>query len=139
MKNNNIKIAIIENDLCRNKVLTGYVNVICADNIYKDVKFDIKSFTNAKDCIMQLECDLDIILIDYYLLIIGDTDVLIGEDVVAYVRAYCPTCEIVVISSQEDDEMLAKLIKEGVTEHIDKRKDVISRIEHIIRRFFSEA
>ncbi|MFT6744512.1 MAG: response regulator of citrate/malate metabolism [Bacteroidia bacterium] len=134
MKNKKVKIAIVEDDSSQNKVLTNYVSAICEDKAYENVKFDIKSYTKAQQCIMDLENDLDIILIDYYLLLIGDPDVLTGEDIVDCVKSFCPSCDIVMISSQEDKKMLTKLIRKGITEYIDKNKNLINRVESVVQR-----
>ncbi len=137
MSKQEVKIVIVEDDLYQNKALTKYISTICNEQMYKNYKFDIKSYTTAHQCIEELEEDLDIIVLDYYLINEKDPDVLTGGDVVNIVKGYCPNCEIIMISSQEDEQVVADLIKKGITYYVNKNVNSINRVGAVVQRILN--
>ena len=62
-----IRIIIVEDDPYYNKILNRYLNKLAKSHRYSDYKFDIKTYTNAKQAIKELDESVNIALIDYYL------------------------------------------------------------------------
>ena len=62
-----IKIFIVEDDPYYNRLLTKYVETLCNEKVYPQCKFEIHSFLTAHECIEQLDDDISIMLLDYFL------------------------------------------------------------------------
>lgn len=137
MRTKEIKIVLVEDDLYYNKALKKYIETICNESVYH-ASFDIKSYTNAHECIEELEDDLDIIILDYYLINLEEDDVLTGGDVVDVVNEHCKDCEIVMISSQKDDEITQDMKSKGISEYIDKNLNSKNRIGSVIQKILRE-
>lgn len=128
-----VKIVIVEDDVYQNKALTKYVQTVCNSHVYPSLQFDITSYTNAHDCIEEIDEDVDIMLLDYYLINLEETDILTGGDVVDIVRKFCQDCEIIMISSQDDDAITDDLKAKGITEYVDKNLNSINRIGAVLQ------
>lgn len=138
MKYKEIKIVIVEDDLYYNKALTKYIQTICNEKVFTKFSFDIKSYTSAHDCIEELEDDLDILLLDYYLINLAEHDVLTGADVIDAVKENCADCEIVMISSQTDPDITSNLKSRGINEYIDKNLNSKNRIGSVIQKIIHD-
>lgn len=138
MRTKKIKIVIVEDDLYYNKALTKYIETICNEKFYTKASFEIKSYTNAHECIEELEDDTDIIILDYYLINLLEDDVLTGGDVVDVVKKHCTDCEIIMISSQKDDEITSELRSKGISEYIDKNLNSKNRIGSVIQKILND-
>ncbi len=132
-----VKIVILEDDIYQNKALTRYVQTICSSKVYPNCKFDVKTYTNAHDCIRELEDDITFMLIDYYLINMEEDDVLTGGDVVDIVKICSPKCEIIMVSSQEDNAVKRTLINKGVKEYVDKNLNSINRVGAVLQDLIS--
>ncbi|MFT5601478.1 MAG: response regulator of citrate/malate metabolism [Flavobacteriales bacterium] len=129
-----IKIAIVEDDVYYNKTLTRYIQNICNEQVYKGHIFEIKSFYNAHDCIEELEDDLNIMILDYFLFNEDEDDVLTGGDVLDVVKEHCPDCKVIVASAQQSAHTTAELLRNGVFEYIDKNVNTSNRIGAILQK-----
>jgi len=133
-----IKIVIVEDDSYYNKVLTKYVTTICNPAVYPSFDFEIKSFSNAHDCIGELEDDTTIMILDYYLVNDEETDVLNGADVLAEVNKHCANCKVIMVSSLKNAHIATELVKQGIYEYVDKNVNSRDRIGAVLQRALSE-
>lgn len=140
MKTNkqSIKIVIVEDDKYMNNLLTKYVATLCHEKVYPQLKFEIKTFLTAHDCIEQLEDDLDIMLLDYYLINDEEEEVLNGADVLKEVHKYCPDCRVIVISELREAHEVVQLVKSGIYEYIDKNVNSKDRVGSVLQKAISE-
>ena len=129
-----IKIAIVEDDVYYNKTLNRYVQNICNSQVYPDHHFEIKSFFTAHDCIEELEDDLDIMILDYFLFNETEEDVLTGSDVLEVVKTHCPNCKVIVASAQQSTHITNMLVEKGIFEYIDKNINSQNRIGAILQK-----
>lgn len=133
-----IKIVIVEDDKYYNKLLTKYVETLCNEKVYPQFKFEIKTFLTAHDCIEQLEDDLDIMLLDYYLINDEEDEVLNGADVLKEVHTYSPDCKVIVISELKEAHEVVQLMKSGIYEYVDKNVNSRDRVGAVLQKAISE-
>lgn len=133
-----IRIVIVEDDLYYNRLLTKYVRTICNSNVYPDFTFEILSYTNADDCIKELDDNTDIMILDYFLAGEDDTEILTGGDVLNEVKQYCPSCKVILISAMRNAHLAAELMRKGIYEYIDKNVNSRDRIGAVLQRALSE-
>lgn len=79
---------------------------------------DIKIFSTAEDCILEIEKDEpDCVILDYLM-----KDGLNGEEVLKIIDKKYPNIYVLVISGQEDINIAANIVKTGAYEYIVKNK-----------------
>ncbi|MFZ5554388.1 MAG: response regulator [Bacteroidota bacterium] len=129
-----LKIVIVEDDPYYNKVLSRYVSSVCTTTLINKNEVEIKSYLSAQDCIEQLEDDIDIMILDYFLPDENGEDELNGEDVLQEVKKYCPDCKIIMISAQPDPGIAVELMHKGIYEYVDKNINTGNRVGSIIQK-----
>lgn len=77
---------------------------------------DFKIFTSSSDMIGQLTPEVQICVIDYFL---GEK--LTGLDVMKIVLASNPDCFVIVISGQQDPEVVADFLNNGAKRYVNKK------------------
>lgn len=132
------KIVIVEDDLYYNKALTKYVSTICNEQVYPGIKFEIESFYTAEDFIEALDPNIDLLLLDYYLINEDEFDEVNGDEVVDIVKEYCPDCKIIMVSGQESTHLTAQMLKRGIYDYIDKNTNSKNRIGSVIQKLVKE-
>ncbi|CAG5076394.1 response regulator [Parvicella tangerina] len=133
------KIVIVEDDLYYNKALTKYVGTICNPKVYPGINFDIQSYFTAHDCIENLEPDVDLMLLDFYLINDEEYDIIYGDEVVEVVNKYCPNCKIIMVSEQGSTHLTAQMLRNGIYDYIDKNTNSKNRIGSVIQKLVKDA
>lgn len=134
LRNKTIKIVVVEDDLYFNKVLTKYISTLCDEKVYNKVHFDIKSYTNAHDFIEEMDDETNILILDYYLVNLKETDILTGGDVLEEINKHCTNCEVIMVSSQKSEAIKEDLKSKGINEYIDKNVSSNNRIGAVIQK-----
>lgn len=134
----NIKIAIVEDNKYYNVLLTKYVNTICSSSFYPEFNFEVHSYASAHDCIPELDTELDLLLLDYYLFNEEEIDELSGSDVLSEAKNHCPKCKVIMVSSLTSRTKIMELMKEGLYAYIDKNVNSRDRIGSILQRALNE-
>ncbi len=138
LKDKKIKIVVVDDDLYFNKVLTKYISTICNEKLYSNVKFEIKTYTNAHDFIEELDDETNILILDYYLINLNESDILTGADVLDEVNKHCTNCEVIMISSQKSQTIKEDLKSKGIFEYIDKNISSNNRIGAVIQKILHD-
>lgn len=133
LKKKEIKIAIVEDNEFFNKSLLKYIQTICDPQVYKDHAFTITTFTTANDAIQELDNDLDLIILDYFLIDPDADDYLNGADVLDQVTQHCPNCKVILVSEYTDSLDKFKLRERGAHEFVDKKVNSNNRIGALIQ------
>ncbi len=133
-----IKVVLVEDDPYYNRLLNKYVQTICGGSFYPELLFEIKSFLSAHECIEQLEDDLNILVLDYFLFNKEEEDVLSGIDVLKAVKKHSPDCKIIVVSALKSPSKILRLHQEGIDAYIDKNINSKNRIGAILQSMLDE-
>ncbi len=133
-----IKVALVEDDPYYNRLLTKYVNTICAESFYPDFQFNIQSYASAHDCIEQLDDELNILILDYFLFNRDEHDVLSGADVLDEVNKHCDNCKVIVISALKSPSTILKLKQKGIYAYIDKNVNSRNRIGALLQTILDD-
>lgn len=133
-----IKIVIVEDDLYFQKALTKYIHTICNPAAYPHLDFHIKSYSNAHECIEELENDTNIMILDYFLINEEEADVLTGADIVIEANKHCTDCKIIMISAQQNKNVTTQLMQQGIYEYVDKNINSNNRIGAILQKILKD-
>ncbi len=116
MKNNKdtFRIFIVEDDIWYSELLSYHLSL--------NPEYDIKCFSNAKDCLSCLYQNPAVVCLDYSL---PDAT---GEEVLKKIKQANPDIQVVIISGQEDIKTAVDLLKQGAYDYIVKDEDTKERV-----------
>lgn len=113
---NHFKIVVLEDSDFYNNLLTmqlqNYTSAMATD---KHCSFDIQSYTNANDCLRNLNSDTDIAFVDYYL-----NDSKNALDILKIIKQKCTDCRVIIISQVKNLKTSYQTMKEGAFNFISK-------------------
>jgi DNA-binding NtrC family response regulator len=108
------KIFVVEDDEWYNRLLVHTLSL--------NPDYEIQSFTTGKDCLTNLHQAPDVITLDYRL---PDMK---GLDVLKQIKEINEDIQIILISEQDDIEVVVTLLQNGAFDYIVKSKDIRERL-----------
>jgi len=114
MSDNPYKIFIVEDDDWYNRLLVHHLSL--------NPDYHITSFTNGKDCIDKLNEEPDVITLDYRL---PDMK---GLEVLKRIKAVSEDIQVILISEQNEIDVVVELLKYGAYDYIVKSRDIRERL-----------
>jgi len=140
MKNlkRDIRIVIVEDNPYYNRRLTKYVGTICSSDFFQDYDFEISSYSSAHECIEEMQEDVDILLLDYFLFNEDEDDVLTGADVLNETRRFAPDCKVIVLSGLKSPSRILQLKRDGIYAFVDKNVSSINRVGALLQSILKE-
>ncbi|MFZ0281319.1 MAG: sigma-54 dependent transcriptional regulator, partial [Bacteroidales bacterium] len=114
-----VKIFVVEDNEWYNKLLVYTLSM--------NPDYDIKSFFNARDFLNCLHETPDIVTLDYRL------PDLTGLEVLKRIREENNDIQVILISEQEDIDMVVTLLKMGAYDYITKSDDIKDRLLNTIQ------
>jgi DNA-binding NtrC family response regulator len=113
------KIFVVEDDEWYNRLLVH--------NLSLNPDYEIESFTNGKDCLGNLSKNPDVITLDYQL---PDMQ---GLEVLKKIKAENEEIQVILISEQDEIDVVVELLKYGAYDYIVKSKDIRERLLNTIQ------
>lgn len=114
-----LKIFVLEDNEWYNKLLVYTLSL--------NPDYEVKSFFNARDFLNCLGESPDIVTLDYRLPDIS------GLEVLKRIRQENPDTQVILISEQEDTDMVVTLLKLGAYDYITKSNDIRERLLNTIQ------
>jgi two-component system, NtrC family, response regulator AtoC len=112
------KIFVVEDNEWYNRFLVH--------NLSLNPDYEIVSFLNGKDCLNQLNDQPDVITLDYRLPDIS------GLELLRKIKEENSDIQVVLISEQDDIEVVVDLLREGAYDYIVKSNDIRERLLNTI-------
>ena len=112
------KIFVVEDDDWYNRLLVHNLSLI--------PEYEIESYTTGKDCIKNLSQEPDVVTLDYRL---PDMK---GLEVLKEIKAINDDIQVILISEQDDIEVVVELLRYGAYDYIVKSSDVKERLLNTI-------
>jgi two-component system, NtrC family, response regulator AtoC len=113
------RIFVVEDDEWYNRLLVH--------NLSLNPDYDIESFTTGKDCLNNLYKAPDAITLDYRLPDIK------GLEMLKRIKAENEDIQVVLISEQNEIEVVVELLKHGAYDYIVKSKDIRERLLNTVQ------
>ncbi|MGQ7869326.1 sigma-54-dependent transcriptional regulator [Sunxiuqinia sp. sy24] len=108
------KIFVVEDDDWYNRLLVHNLSLI--------PDYEIESFSSGKECLKNLNKEPDLVTLDYRL---PDMK---GLDVLKEIKTINEDIQVILISEQDDIEVVVELLKHGAYDYIVKSSDVKERL-----------
>lgn len=131
-----IRIFIVEDDFIFSSILTQIIDTLNTKFNSKGIDIVYNSFYSAKEASYQLSKNPAIILLDYYII----DDNLEPETATSFLRnvkLFDPDIDVVVVSGQEDKEVIDVLKKQGATAYIGKDPLSMQKLEPTLEELIS--
>lgn len=113
------KIFVVEDDEWYNRLLVH--------NLSLNPDYDIESFTTGKECLDNLHKAPDLITLDYRLPDIK------GLEMLKKIKAANEEIQVILISEQNEIEVVVELLKYGAYDYIVKSKDIRERLLNTVQ------
>lgn len=123
-------IFIVEDNPTYAKTIQAFIR-----SKFPEIK-EVKMFPVGETCLMDIQRDPDIVIMDYFL----DSkysDAENGLEIVKAIRAQKPETNIIVLSSQQEVGVVLESVKTYGCSYIKKDDLALSRLEEIIRKVYS--
>lgn len=111
-------IYVVEDNEWYNKLLVHTLSL--------NPDYIVKSFSNAKDFLAQLETRPDVVTLDYVLPDMG------GNEVMQKIKQFDPNIEVIIISEQNKINVAVELLHAGAYDYIVKERDIKNRLLNTI-------
>ncbi len=108
------KIFVVEDNEWYNRLLVH--------NLSMNPDYEVESFLSGKECLDHLNGNPDVITLDYRL---PDLN---GIDVLKKIKEQNEDIQVILISEQEDIEVVVELLKQGAYDYIVKSNDIRERL-----------
>ncbi len=118
MEKRPLKIFIVEDN--------DWYNRLLVHNLSLNPDFEIESYFNGKDCLAHLDRQPDVVTLDYRL---PDMS---GIEVLRKIRQENDRIQVILISEQDDIEVVVDLLKEGAYDYIVKSNDIKERLHNTL-------
>ncbi len=119
------KIFVVEDDEWYNRLLVHHLSLI--------PDYEIHSFGTGKDCLAHLNEDPEVVTLDYRL---PDMK---GLEVLKQIRETDPGIQVILISEQDDIEVVVELLKQGAYDYIVKSRDIKERLLNTVNNIRQES
>jgi DNA-binding NtrC family response regulator len=113
------KIFVVEDDEWYNRLLVH--------NLSLNPDYEIESFSSGKDCIANLNKNPDVVTLDYRL---PDMQ---GLEVLKSIKAENEEIQVILISEQDEIDVVVELLKYGAYDYIVKSKDIRERLLNTVQ------
>ena len=113
------KIFVVEDNEWYNKLLVHHLSL--------NPDYDIESFTTGKECLNNLHKSPDVITLDYRL---PDTK---GLDLLKKIKAENEEIQVILISEQDEIEVVVDLLKYGAYDYIVKSDNIRERLLNTVQ------
>ncbi len=124
MEVKNIKIFVVEDDEWYRRLLVH--------NLSMNPDYEIQGFGTGKDCLDNLYQNPDVITLDYRL---PDMK---GLEVLKQIKEINEDIQVILISEQDDIEVVVDLLKHGAYDYIVKSKDIRERLLNTVNNISKE-
>lgn len=117
--NKKVKILIVEDDKFYLDELNDTIHRYTSF-IYPSWQFTISTTKNAEDFLEQLEKDVDLVIMEYYLENEFGDVLFPGSYLVRAINLYCKECKVMVLTSSDEEKIESQLKGRGILNLIPK-------------------
>ncbi len=114
MEQKALKIFVVEDN--------DWYNRLLVHNLELNPDYEVKSFLDGKSCLMSLDENPDIITLDYRL------PDMTGFEVLQKIKQMNEDIEVILISEQDEIDVVVELLKHGAYDYIVKSNDIKERL-----------
>ncbi len=97
--------------------------------------YKMEAFESGEDCLKSMNKNPDLIILDYLFVPKGD-NVMNGMEVFDKIKAKKPDVPVVMLSGQENGEVVLELARKGIVDYIIKDNSLLDNLNTAIKEHF---
>jgi DNA-binding response OmpR family regulator len=97
--------------------------------------FRLEAFSYGEDCLIALNKNPDLIILDYYF-VNNDHKVMNGMEVFDKIKELKPETPVIMLSGQDKGEIVLELARKGIDDYIIKDNNLIDNLKIAIEELF---
>jgi two-component system, OmpR family, response regulator len=97
--------------------------------------FRIEAFSYGEDCMVALNKNPDLIILDYYF-VNNDHKVMNGMEVFDKIKELKPETPVIMLSGQDKGEIVLELARKGIDDYVIKDNNLIDNLNVAINELF---
>lgn len=98
--------------------------------------YKVDSFDYGESCIKALDRNPDLVILDYYF-VDSSREVMNGMEVFDKIKEMKPETPVIMLSGQENGEIVLELARKGIDDYIIKDKNLLENLHAAINELFS--
>jgi CheY-like chemotaxis protein len=98
--------------------------------------YKVDSFDYGESCIKALDRNPDLVILDYYF-VDSRREVMNGMEVFDKIKELKPETPVIMLSGQENGEIVLELARKGIDDYIIKDKNLLENLHTAINELFS--
>ncbi len=126
---NNYTIFLVDDDFIFLEMLK--------ETLVDNSAYTIVAFQSGEECVNHLHLQPDVIVLDYYLNS-ENPDAKNGLEILKDITAKHPAAKVIILSGQEDGDLVYKLIRENATDYVVKDDDAFENVKEAIEEIVNE-
>lgn len=99
--------------------------------------FMLESFHYGEDCLNALYKNPDLVILDYFF-VKDDRQVMNGMEVFNNIKMVKPDLPVIILSGQEEGEIVLELARKGIDDYVIKDNNVIDNLQAAVHGLFVE-
>jgi CheY-like chemotaxis protein len=124
--NNQKLIFIVDDD--------PFINMLVVKRFTSE-GFRLEAFSYGEDCLIALNKNPDLIILDYYF-VNNDHKVMNGMEVFDKIKELKPETPVIMLSGQDKGEIVLELARKGIDDYIIKDNNLIDNLKIAIEELF---
>ena len=124
--NNQKLIFIVDDD--------PFINMLVVKRFTSE-DFRLEAFSYGEDCLIALNKNPDLIILDYYF-VNNDHKVMNGMEVFDKIKELKPETPVIMLSGQDKGEIVLELARKGIDDYIIKDNNLIDNLKIAIEELF---
>ena len=98
--------------------------------------YKVDSFEYGESCISALDRNPDLVILDYYF-VDSRREVMNGMEVLDKIKEIKPDTPVIMLSGQENGEIVLELARKGIDDYIIKDKNLLENLHTAVNELFS--
>lgn len=116
---NNYTVFVVEDSDVYRSVLIQALETE-KEFLHPETHYDLHGFASGEECLKQMHLKPDIVITDYLLNGGGYENNMNGFEFLRQIKRLAPKTDVIVLSCQQNIEVMKNLIREGIKEYIKK-------------------
>jgi CheY-like chemotaxis protein len=111
-----------------------FINMLVVKR-FTNVGYKLEAFESGEECIKALNKNPDLIILDY-LFVSKEQTFMNGMEVFDKIKAQQPTIPVIMLSGQENGEIVLALARKGIVDYIIKDNNLLDNLNVAIKELF---
>jgi CheY-like chemotaxis protein len=100
--------------------------------------YRVEAFESGEECLKAMNREPDLIILDY-LFVSKEETIMNGMEIYDRIRALKPDLPVIMLSGQEDGEVVLELARKGIVDYIIKDNNLLDNLGAAVRDLFGSS